>query len=125
MNNRIDADKNNIKVAMIVPGFFENEKDYGGAAAIYNLVEELSKNPEIELTIFSLYSPVNKSEYKFFNSKVYSFAYSNKIRKIDKLELWLKLKNKFKQEYKKNKIDLVHSLWASEAGYAGSKLAKK
>src|SRR5438132_2654065 len=99
-----------MRVAWIVPGFFENEKDYRGASAIFNLAEEVSKNPEIELTIFSLYAPVNKPEYKFFNSTVYSFAHSYKLKKIDKIELWLKLKSKFKQEQKKNKFDLVHSL---------------
>lgn len=113
-----------LRVAWIIPGFFENENDYRGASAVYNLAEELSKNPDAELTIFTLYFPVNQQEYKFYNSVVFSSAFKNKMSKIDKLEAWLRLKKKFKWEHKKNKFDIIHALWAGEPGIIAARLAK-
>ena len=68
-----------MRIAWITTGFSKDENDYGGAAAIHNLARELSLSKEIDLTIFSLYYPVNKSEYDFYNAKVYSFAKNKKI----------------------------------------------
>ena len=63
-----------MRVGWITTGFSIGEKDFGGAAAIHNLAKELSLHNEIEPIIFSLYYPVNRHEYNFYNAKVYSFA---------------------------------------------------
>lgn len=120
-----------MRIAWIVTGFSKNENDYGGAAAIHNLARGLSLHNGIELTIFSLYYPVNKPEYNFYKAKVFSFAESGKISKSwkiskpGKISLWKKCRKKFKDEHSKNKFDVIHSVWAGESGYIASRLSKK
>jgi glycosyltransferase involved in cell wall biosynthesis len=114
-----------MRVAWITTGFSKDENDYGGAAAIHNLARELSKCEEVELSIFSLYYPVNKSEYTFYNAKVYSFAQSEKMSKLEKTRLWKRCRKKFEEEHLKNKFDLIHSMWAGESGYIASHISKK
>ncbi len=114
-----------MRVAWITTGFSKNENDYGGAAAIHNLARELSLSKEIDLTIFSLYYPADKSEYNFHNAKVYSFARSEKTPKLEKMRLWKRCRKKFEEEHGGNKFDIIHSMWAGESGYIASRLSKK
>ncbi len=114
-----------MRIAWITTGFSNDENDYGGAAAIHNLARELSQREEIELFIFSLYYPVDKSEYNFYNAKVFSFARSIKISRFEKMRVWKRCRKKFEEEHLKNKFDLIHSMWAGESGYIASRLSKK
>jgi glycosyltransferase involved in cell wall biosynthesis len=114
-----------MRIAWITTGFSKDENDYSGAAAIHNLARELSLSKEIDLTIFSLYYPVNKSEYKFYDAKVFSFAQSTKTSKLEKMRLWKRCRRKFEEEHWKNKFDLIHSMWAGESGYIASRLSRK
>lgn len=114
-----------MRIAWITTGFSKDENDYGGAAAIHNLARELSRQEEIKLFIFSLYYPINKPEYNFYNAKVYSFAQSEKISKLEKTRIWKRCRKKFEEEHLKNKFDLIHSIWAGESGYIASRLRKK
>ena len=114
-----------MRIAWITTGFSKDENDYGGAAAIHNLARELSLSKEIDLTIFSLYYPADKSEYNFHNAKVYSFARSGKTSKLEKMRLWKRCRKKFEEEHRGNKFDIIHSMWAGESGYIASRLSKK
>ncbi len=114
-----------MKVAWITTGFSKDENDYGGAAAIHNLARELSLRGEIELVIFSLYYPVNQPEYNFFKAKVYSFARTENISKLEKFRLWKRCRKKFEEEHSKKPFDIIHSIWAGESGYIASRLGKK
>jgi len=114
-----------MRVAWITTGFSKDENDYGGAAAIHNLARELLLNSEIELTIFSLYYPVDKPEYNYYNAKVFSFAKSGKISKLEKIRLWKRCRKKFEAEHGNKKFDVIHSIWAGESGYIASRLSKK
>ena len=79
-----------IRVAWVTTGFSKNENDTGGAAAIHNLARELSLKSNIDLTIFSLYYPLNQPEYKFYNAGVFSsLSQGIKItKKFNKPEIW-------------------------------------
>lgn len=114
-----------MRVAWITTGFSKDENDYGGAAAIHNLARELSLNSEIELTIFSLYYPVDKPEYNFYNANVFSFAESGKISKLEKIRMWKRCRKKFEAEHGNKKFDVIHSIWAGESGYIASRLSIK
>jgi glycosyltransferase involved in cell wall biosynthesis len=114
-----------MRIAWITTGFSKDENDYGGASAIHNLARELSLNSDIELTIFSLYYPVNQPEYKFYNAKVFSAAQSGKISKLEKIRLWKRCRKIFEEEHSKNKFDVIHSIWSGESGYTASILSKK
>lgn len=114
-----------MKIAWIISGFSSDEKDYRGAGAIHNLARFLSKVSGIELDIYSLYYPVNKPEYKFYNAKVFSFGSGKDNKKISKLFIWKKLFRKFKEEHTKNKYNLIHSMWSNEPGFLASKLSRK
>jgi glycosyltransferase involved in cell wall biosynthesis len=114
-----------MRIGWITTGFPKNENDFGGAAAILNLAKELSLHNEIELVIFSFYYPVNKPEYYFLTSKVYSFAESESISKIEKLKLWKRCRNRFKEEHSRKPFDLIHSIWSGESGYVASRLSRE
>jgi glycosyltransferase involved in cell wall biosynthesis len=114
-----------MRVAWITTGFSKDETDYGGAAAIHNLARELSLRGEIELVIFSLYYPVNKHENNFYNAKIYSFAESENISKLEKFRLWKRCRRKFEEEHGKKPFDIIHSIWAGESGYIASHFRKR
>lgn len=114
-----------MRVAWITTGFFEDENDYGGVAGIFNLTKELSSSYDLELIVFSLYYPLNKPEYDFFGSKVYSFAGKRVRIKLEKLGIWNKCINKFSEEHSRKKFDLIHSMWAGESGYVASRISRK
>ena len=59
-----------MRLAVITPGFAKDENDFGGAAVFNHFVKELSLRNGIDLTVFALYYPLNRDEYKFYNTKV-------------------------------------------------------
>ena len=113
------------RIAWITTGFSKDDNDTGGAAAIHNLARELSLKDNIELTIFSLYYPLNQPEYKFYKAKVFSFAGKKAHKKIDKPGMWKECIKKFNDEHRTKPFDLIHSMWAGESGNVAAKLAKK
>lgn len=114
-----------MRIAWITTGFSKDENDTGGAAAIHNLARELSLKPNIELTIFSLYYPLNQPEYNFYNAKVFSFAGTQVHKRIDKPGIWRRLIKKFDELHKAKPFDLIHSMWAGESGNIASKLSRR
>ena len=113
-----------MKVAWIITGFAENERDYNGAPAIHKLAEALSKQRDIELDIYTLYYPINITEYNYFDARVFSFATKSKNTKIDKYIIWKKAERKFRQENAVKKYNIIHSLWSGESGNLASRLSK-
>jgi len=114
-----------MRIAWITTGFSKDENDFGGAAAIHNRARELSRREEIELVIFSLYYPVNQSEYYFYKARVFSFAQKGKLSKAKKYYLWNNCRRKFGDEHARKPFDIVHSMWAGESGYVASRICKK
>ena len=114
-----------MRIAWITTGFSKNENDTGGAAAIHNLARELSLKTGIDITIFSLYYPLNRPEYKFYNAQVFSFAGTKTHKKTDKPGIWRACVKKFGEEHQARPFDIIHSMWAGESGNVASKLAKK
>jgi glycosyltransferase involved in cell wall biosynthesis len=113
-----------MRIAWVTTGFSKDENDYGGAAAIHNLARELSKANDIELTIFSLYHPLNQPEYNFYKARVFSLAEKGFESRAVKLKIWRNCQRKFAREHSINKFDVIHSMWAGESGYVASKLSK-
>lgn len=113
-----------MKVAWIITGFAENERDYNGAPAIHKLAEALSKQRDIELDIYTLYYPINITEYNYFDARVFSFATKSKNTRIDKYIIWKKAERKFRQENAVKKYNIIHSLWSGESGNLASRLSK-
>ncbi|MGH2575899.1 MAG: glycosyltransferase family 4 protein [Ignavibacteria bacterium] len=113
-----------LRVAWVTSGFSKDERDYGGSSAMHCLARELSKQPDLELTIFSLYYPPNQPEYKFYNAKVFSFGGMGINSKFDKIKAWNRCIKKFGEENKKSRFDIIHSMWAGEPGYVASRLSK-
>lgn len=114
-----------MRIAVITSGFAKDEKDTGGAAALHNFVKALSLSQGVDITVFTMYYPVDKSEYDYSGVKVYSFARKNNINKWDKLRIWSALKRKFTEVHKENNFDLIQSLWLGEPGYTAASLSKK
>src|SRR6266542_2170546 len=114
-----------IKIAWITSGFSADETDYCGAAAFNDLAREISRNPDVELIIFSFYYPLNKPEYDFYGAKVYSFAEHEHHSRFDKLKIWRKCMKKFAEINSQKKFDLIHAMWANEPGYVASRVSRK
>ena len=114
-----------MKVAWIITGFAKDETDYNGAPSIHKTAELLSFKKNIELDIYTLYYPFYKSEYNYFNAKVYSFAKKENISRADKYIIWKNAEKKFSEENRINRYDIIHSIWSGESGNLGAKLCEK
>jgi len=108
------------KIAWITSGFSAHEKDYGGSASIHNLARVLSQSPEVELTIFSLYYPPRRPEYKFYSAKVHSFARTDMPLRTGKLSIWMRCIRAFSKLHTEKKFDIIHAMWAGEPGFVAS-----
>jgi glycosyltransferase involved in cell wall biosynthesis len=111
--------KEKLNIAWVTSGFYTDENDFGGAAAIHLLSREISKAPEINLTVFALYYPFGIKDYTLYNAKVYTFSNCPQARltSLKKLKIWRSFRKKFTQENLKRKFDVIHSFWAGEPGY--------
>ena len=113
-----------MRAAWITTGFASAE-EHDGAAAIHELAREIASHDDIELTIFSLYHPVNEPQYKYHGAKVFSFARTKTISKLEKLKIWRRCIKRFSEEHRTKRFDLIHSMWAGESGYVASRLSRK
>lgn len=114
-------------IAWIISGFFADENDFGGVAAIHNLAKQICVNPEISLSVFAMYYPLGMKEFELHCAKVFTFnRYPDAVLSwMQKLNVWRALRKKFDEENRKNKFDLIHSFWAGEPGYLAAKASKK
>ncbi|MEO8512932.1 MAG: glycosyltransferase family 4 protein [Ignavibacteria bacterium] len=116
-----------INLAWVTSGFYSDENEFRGAAAIHNLAREISMNPEIQLTVFALYYPFEKNDYNLYNAKVFTFSNypPEKLTSLRKLRIWQAFRKKFAEEHNRIKFDVIHSFWAGEPGYNASKVSQK
>lgn len=116
-----------INAAWVISGFYSDENDFGGAAAIHLLAKELSKDPDIKITVFALYHPHLIREFSLYNIKVLTLNQypPDKLNRIGKLKAWRLFHKKFSEENKIEKFDIIHSFWAGEPGYNASVASKK
>ena len=114
-----------MRIAIITTGFSKDAADYGGAAAFHNLVRELSLQQDIDISVFAFYYPFDQPEYNFYNAKVFSFASSGKLNELKKFNIWRNCEKKFAAEHRKEKFDIVHSMWAGESGFVASRFSRK
>ncbi|HEY3251088.1 MAG TPA: glycosyltransferase, partial [Ignavibacteria bacterium] len=114
-----------MRIAVITTGFAAHEKDYGGAAAILNLIKQLSNYNDIELVVFSFYYPAGKPDYNIGNVKIFSFALKPEAGKLEKIRIWKRCETKFGDEFQKNRFDLIHSMWSGESGFIAAGLSRK
>ncbi|MBE2228034.1 MAG: glycosyltransferase family 4 protein [Ignavibacteria bacterium] len=116
-----------INAAWVISGFYSDENDFGGAAAIHLLAKELSHDPGIHLTVFALYHPHLIKEFRLHNINVLTLnSYPpEKLNRVRKLKAWRLFHRKFAEKNKLEKFDIIHSFWAGEPGYNASIAAKK
>lgn len=116
-----------INAAWVISGFYSDESDFGGAAAIHLLAKELSQDPGIDLTVFALYHPHLIKEFRLYNINVLtlnSFP-PEKLNRVRKLKSWRLFHRKFAEKNHENRFDIIHSFWAGEPGYNAAIAAKK
>ncbi|HMQ79442.1 MAG TPA: glycosyltransferase family 4 protein [Ignavibacteria bacterium] len=116
-----------LNIAWVTSGFYADENDFGGAAAIHLLARELSQAPEIELTVFALYYPSDKNDYILYNAKVYTFSNcpQDRLTSLKKIKVWRDFRKKFAKENFNKKFDVIHSFWSGEPGYNATKVSQK
>lgn len=116
-----------LNIAWVTSGFYADENDFGGAAAIHLLARELSRAPEIELTVFALYYPFDKNDYILYDAKVYTFSNcpQNRLTSLKKIKAWRAFRKKFAKENLNKNFDVIHSFWAGEPGYNATKVSQK
>lgn len=113
-----------MNIAIITPGFAANENDYGGAAAILNLVKQLSTYKDVSISVFALYYPAFQPPFLVSGINVFTFTKNDPTDKMEKLRIWRECKKKFSDEHRQKPFDLIHSMWSGESGYVASGLAK-
>lgn len=114
-----------MNIAIITPGFAANETDYGGAAAILNLLKQLASYKDVNLSVFALYYPALQPFFSVAGMSVFTFAKKNPNDKMEKLRIWRECKKKFSEEHKKKPFEMIHSMWSGESGNAAAGLAEK
>jgi len=116
-----------INAAWVISGFYSDENDFGGAAAIHLLARELSQDPNLKITVFALYHPHLIKEFRLYNVKVLTLNNfpPEKLNRVRKLAAWRLFHKKFSEENRLEKFDIIHSFWAGEPGYNAAIAAKK
>lgn len=114
-----------MRIAYITTGFSPDEKEGYGSNAIHYFIKEISLRDKIESVVFSLYYPLKKRKYGFYNTLVYSYGRKLNNSKVSKLFSWAGLRRQFAEEHCRKPFDLIHSFWCGESGYVSVQLGKK
>ncbi len=110
-------------IAILTPGFPENEEDSTCIPALQIFVKALAKIKTIKVSVLTLYYPKNKTVYNWNDIQVTALNLPpNKSKKIASL---FKTWNQLKQLHKENTIDTIHSFWLGESAFLGHYFSKK
>jgi glycosyltransferase involved in cell wall biosynthesis len=111
-------------ILVITPGFPGDENDTNCIPPMqeyfHNLVEVY---PTVKITVVSIHYPYKNSVYIWKNVKVYSCG-CRSAGQPKRIFYWLRAINYARIINKKDKIDIIHSFWLTDAALIGTFLSK-
>lgn len=110
-------------IAIITPGFAENESDTVCIPALQLLVKELIKTG-LKITIFALHYPFSKQSYQWFGAEVIPMNGKNNAL-VRRTILFPRLRKAFQYKNEQCKIDIIHSFWLNETTFWSEKLSRE
>lgn len=110
--------KSPTNIVILTPGFAANEGDTSAIPALQAYVLALrSRQPALHIGIIAIQYPHIKGNYYWNGIPVYSAA--GKGRKSNRLLVWFTVLVQLINLHRKQKIDLVHAFWLTEATLLG------
>jgi glycosyltransferase involved in cell wall biosynthesis len=105
-----------MKIALIVPGFSANEKDWC-IPALLNYVRALS--PQAELHVFTLRWPERGGTYSVFGATVHALNGRKRLG-MKVFSLWASALRAITAEHQRKPFDVLHAFWADEPGWVAA-----
>jgi glycosyltransferase involved in cell wall biosynthesis len=102
-----------MRLCLIVPGFSAAEDDWC-IPALHHLVRRLAAAHEV--TVLALRHPPRKDPYSFFGARVLPLAAGTRTGAW-RVALLLRALATVKREHRRRPFDVIHGLWADEAGF--------
>ncbi|OFV80083.1 MAG: hypothetical protein A2Y78_14890 [Acidobacteria bacterium RBG_13_68_16] len=109
-----------MRLALLTPGFSADESDWC-VPALTGLVRELARVHEVEL--FALRYPHQKASYVAFSARVHALG-AAQDGAFGRLALLARAFACVRRENARAAFDLVHGLWADEAGFLATAAAR-
>lgn len=101
-----------MRIMLITPGFSADQGDWG-IPAVRNLAAELARRGEVR--VLTLHYPYRQGSYDVAGARVHALGGANAPR-LRRAQLLLRALGWTIAEHRRRPIDLLHGLWADEAG---------
>ena len=108
-------------ILILTPGFPSDETDDTCMPYLQTYLKEAVKsNSQLKFSVIALQHPYESKSYLWHGIPVFSCGGSNRSFPV-RFYYWRKALNQLSHFHKKEKIDVVHSLWLSECTYLAQK----
>ncbi len=112
-------------LVIITPGFPKDEMDSLCIPPLQIFLKHLSRlRDQFSISVISLQYPVVEKEYVWNGINVFACGGNNQGL-LKKILVWKKAVKSFHKVNDKNKVDMIHSFWLTEAALIGNYLAKR
>jgi glycosyltransferase involved in cell wall biosynthesis len=102
-----------MRLCLVTPGFSAAEDDWC-IPALHHLVRRLAADHDV--TVLALRHPPRGDEYGFFGARVLPFAIGTRTGAW-RVALLLRALATIRREHRPRAFDVIHGLWADEAGF--------
>lgn len=112
-------------ICLVTPGFPANAQDDTCVPYVQDFLRLFTAlKPDVRFTVVALQYPYTTKSYAWNNVSVYPCGGENK-RFVGKVKTWLKAKRILDRIHESQPIDVVHSLWLTEATLSAQQWAQK
>ena len=112
-------------LCLVTPGFPANKQDDTCVPYVQDFLRLFTAlKPDVRFTVVALQYPYTTKSYAWNNVRVYPCGGENK-RFVGKVKTWLKAKRILDIIHESQPIDVVHSLWLTEATLLAQQWAQK
>jgi len=110
-----------MKLCLVTPGFSASEDDWC-IPALHHLVRRLAADHEV--TVIALRHPPRRDEYRFFGARVLPFAAGTRTG-VWRAVVLLRALAAVGREHRRSPFDVIHGLWADEAGFVAATAGRR
>lgn len=112
------------RIAFLTPGFGADEADTNCVPAIQDFLLGLrERQPNLELTVFSLRYPHTRARYSWYGIDVFP-ANGRQLGFPAVVPSWTRLAGSFVQATRRRPVHLIHSFWLGECAMIGELLSR-